>query len=36
MTKSPWNKPSLVRKPLSETLSGAGSNADGQGGEVQS
>ena len=29
-----WVKPSLVRKPVSETLQGRGSNQDGLGGEL--
>ena len=33
MEKSKWTRPVLVRKPVSETAQGAGSNADGQGGE---
>ena len=28
-----WIKPTLVRKPVQETLGGAGSNADSQSGE---
>lgn len=33
MEKSKWTKPVLVRKPVSETAQGAGSNVDGLGGE---
>lgn len=33
MKKFEWVKPVLVRKPVSETLQGAGSNTDGLGGE---
>lgn len=33
MEKSRWAKPVLVSKPVSETAQGAGSNADGIGGE---
>lgn len=33
MAKSKWSRPVLVRKPLSETAQGAGSNQDGIGGE---
>jgi hypothetical protein len=33
MNKARWVKPVLVRKPVSETAQGAGSNADGLGGE---
>jgi hypothetical protein len=33
MHRTKWVTPTLVRKPVSETLQGAGSNADGIGGE---
>lgn len=29
-----WVTPTLVRKPVSETLGGTGTNTDGQGGEL--
>jgi len=31
--RAAWLKPTLVRKPVQETLGNAGSNQDGQGGE---
>ena len=34
--KSTWVTPTLVGKPVSQTLSGLGSDQDGQGGEFQS
>ena len=33
MVRSTWSKPVLVRKPVSETAQGIGSNLDGIGGE---
>lgn len=33
MQKAIWAKPVLVRKPVSETAGGLGSNVDGQTGE---
>jgi hypothetical protein len=33
MQKATWVKPVLVRKPVSETAGGTGSNTDAQGGE---
>ena len=34
--RSRWVKPTLVRKPVHETLSGLGSNLDGHNGELHS
>lgn len=36
MKRTQWTTPILVRKPVSETLSGVGMNHDGRGGEIQS
>jgi hypothetical protein len=36
MKRTQWITPTLVRKPVSETLSGFGSNNDARGGEFQS
>ena len=33
MERSTWTRPVLVRKPVSETAQGLGSNTDGLGGE---
>ena len=33
MKRTTWAKPTLVRKPVSETAQGLGSDLDGQGGE---
>lgn len=33
MTKATWVRPVLVRKPVSETAQGAGTNNDALGGE---
>jgi hypothetical protein len=33
MERSTWTRPVLVRKPVSETAQGLGSNRDGIGGE---
>jgi hypothetical protein len=33
MQKNTWSRPVLVRKPVSETAQGSGSNQDGIGGE---
>jgi hypothetical protein len=33
MERSKWLKPVVISKPVSETAQGAGSNADGIGGE---
>jgi len=34
--KQTWVTPKLASKPVSQTLSGVGSNQDGRGGEFQS
>ena len=34
--RAQWVKPTLVRKPVDETLSGIGANLDGKGGELPS
>jgi len=36
MKRTQWTTPTLVRKPVSETLSGIGINQDSRGGEIQS
>jgi hypothetical protein len=36
MKRNQWITPTLVRKPVGETLSGVGMNQDSRGGEIQS
>ena len=36
MVRTTWTAPTLVRKPVSETLSGNGSDIDSRDGEVDS
>ena len=36
VTRTPWVKPTLVRKPVHETLSGTGTHYDGISGELHS